>query len=127
MPKGTKCPKKKFVVFYVIIHKIKREKMLKEYLGFYLVIFYSLKSKLIIISQCFFVKWTDNTPKRYLVQAWIFWALGWLGLLYIRPHAGQDFLSGRFFPSIKYNYIFVKCLWNFFQLSARPQIWPEIS
>ena len=55
MPKGTKCPKKKFVVFIVIIHKIKREKILKKYLGFYLVIFYSLKSKLIIISQCFFL------------------------------------------------------------------------
>ena len=26
MPKGKKCPKKKSVVFYVIIHKIKREK-----------------------------------------------------------------------------------------------------
>ena len=75
MPKGIKCPKDiipkatkclkeqnaqrknlKYSIFNVIILKIKREKILKKYLGFDLVIFYSLKFRLIIISQCFFVK-----------------------------------------------------------------------
>ena len=56
-----------------------------------------------------------------------FLGFGMARLLYIRPHAGQDYLCwADFSPSIKYNYIFVKCLSNVIQISARPQIWPEI-
>ena len=111
MPKGTKCPRKnlKYSIFNVIILKIKRGKILKKYLGFDLVIFYSLKFRSIIISQCFFVKWTNNTPKS--MGMWCsrhgFFGL-WDGSAFIYQASCRPrlLMLGRFFPSIKYNYIF---------------------
>ena len=74
-----------------------------------MVIFYSLKFRLIIISQCFFVKWTDNTPKS--MGMWCsrhgFFGL-WDGSAFIYQASCRPrlLMLGRFFPSIKHNYIF---------------------
>ena len=129
MPKGIKCPKDiipkatkclkeqnaqrknlKYSIFNVIILKIKREKILKKYLGFDLVIFYSLKFRLIIISQCFFL-WNEQT---IYLKVWVCDVPGmdFLGFgmapafIYQASCRPSLFMLCRFFPSIKYNYIF---------------------
>ena len=92
------------------------------------IIFYTGNFSIDILLRCWLV----------MGRAWIFRALGGLGLLCIGPRAGRAFLyraSGFFrafpkykmhlffcFMSMKYEVFLVK----FFQLSTRPQIRPEM-
>ena len=67
-----------------------------------------------------------NVQTTHLKDIWVCDVLGmdFLGFRMARTFIYQTswrprcFMLGRFFPSMKYNYIFVICLWNFFQLSA---------